>query len=176
MQGDGGALDAELARRADKHGQPVGIEITEHVGVAGLEAAGLLRGARAMARRVYGAEDWYVSWDGADIDALYSRRRATRFVVARRAAGAPTWRSHGGTDDDDDDEVEQGGEIGQDNTHSKQARTAHLRGANVQRTRSQLNRALLKTGQDIYGADLTSRRVPQTKLSSAPGRFVRGLT
>ena len=45
------------------------------------------------------------------------------------------------------------------NTHSKQARTAHLRGANVQRTPSQLNRALLKTGQDIYGADLTSRRV-----------------
>ena len=31
--------------------------------------------------------------------------------------------------------------------------------ANVQRTPSQLNRALLKTGQDIYGADLTSRRV-----------------
>ena len=31
-------------------------------------------------------------------------------------------------------------------------------GANVQRTPSQLNRALLKTGQDIYGADLTSRR------------------
>ena len=83
---------------------PLGIEITEHVGVAGLEAAGLLRGARAMARRVYGAEDWYVSWDGADIDALYDRRRATRFVVARRAAGAPTWRSHGGTDDDDDEE------------------------------------------------------------------------
>ena len=104
MQVDGAALDAELARRADKHGQPVGIEITEHVGVAGLEAAGLLRGAWAMARRVYGAEDWYVSWDGADIDALYDRRRATRFVVARRAAGAPTWRSHGGTDDDDDEE------------------------------------------------------------------------
>ena len=35
-------------------------------------------------------------------------------------------------------------------------------GANVQRTPSQLNRALLKTGQDMYdmyGADLTSRRV-----------------
>ena len=32
---------------------------------------------------------------------------------------------------------------------------------NVQRTRSQLNRALLKTGQDIYGADLTSRRGPR---------------
>ena len=30
MQVDGAALDAELARRADKHGQPVGIEITEH--------------------------------------------------------------------------------------------------------------------------------------------------
>ena len=94
MQVDGAALDAELARRADKHGQPVGIEITEHVGVAGLEAAGLLRGARAMARRVYGAEDWYVSWDGADIDALYNRRPATRFVVPRRAAGAPTWHGH----------------------------------------------------------------------------------
>ena len=69
-----------------------------------------LRGARAMARRVYGAEDWYVNWDGADIDALYNRRRATRFVVARRVAGAPTWHSHGGTDDGDDDEEEQGGD------------------------------------------------------------------
>ena len=49
--------------------------------------------------------------------------------------------------------------VTEDNTHSKQARTAHLRGANVQRTPSQLNRALLKIGQDIYGADLTSRRV-----------------
>ena len=29
-------------------------------------------------------------------------------------------------------------------------------GANVQRTPSQLSRALLKNGQDIYGADLTS--------------------
>ena len=47
-----------------------------------------------MARRVYGAEDWYVSWDGADIDALYNRRPATRFVVPRRAAGAPTWHGH----------------------------------------------------------------------------------
>ena len=81
MQVDGAALDAELARRADKHGQPVGIEITEHVGVAGLEAAGLLRGARAMARRVYGAEDWYVSWDSADIDALYNRRPAVQCCV-----------------------------------------------------------------------------------------------
>ena len=36
---------------------------------------------------------------------------------------------------------------------------ADQEGANVQRTPSQLNRALLKTGQDIYGADLTSRRV-----------------
>ena len=51
-----------------------GIEITEHVGVAGLEAAGLLKGARAMARRVYGAEDWYVNWEGASIAALYDRR------------------------------------------------------------------------------------------------------
>ena len=80
--------------------------------MAGLEAAGLLRGARAMARRVYGAEDWYVSWEGAGIAALYDRRRATRFVVARRAAGAPTWRSHDGTNNDDDDEAEQGGDSG----------------------------------------------------------------
>ena len=34
-------------------------------------------------RPACGAEDWYVSWDGADIDALYNRRRAKRFVVAR---------------------------------------------------------------------------------------------
>ena len=65
-----------------------------------------------MARRVYGAEDWYVSWEGAGIAALYDRRRATRFVVARRAAGAPTWRSHDGTNNDDDDEAEQGGDSG----------------------------------------------------------------
>ena len=80
--------------------------------MAGLEAAGLLRGAMAMARRVYGAEDWYVSWEGAGVDALYDRRRATRFVVARRAAGAPTWRGHDGTNNDDDDEAEQGGDSG----------------------------------------------------------------
>ena len=35
---------AELARRADKHGQPAGIEITEHVGVA---SATMRRGMRA---------------------------------------------------------------------------------------------------------------------------------
>ena len=61
MQVDGAALDAELARRADKHGQPVGIEITEHVGVAGLEAARLLvlgRGGfreRCVGSHFYGA-------------------------------------------------------------------------------------------------------------------------
>ena len=79
---------------------------SEYDGLAELQEAGLLKGARAMANRVYGSAAWYVEWDGADIDALYKPRRETRFVVARRRSGAPPWHSHGGAGDDADDDAD----------------------------------------------------------------------
>ena len=66
--------------------------------VAELKEAGLLKGARAMANRVYGSAAWYVEWDGADIDALYKPRRETRFVVARRRSGGRTRRGRARND------------------------------------------------------------------------------
>ena len=108
MQVGGAELDAELAGRRGRHGEPDGIELEEYNGLAELKAAGLLKGARAMANRVYGSAVWYVEWDGAGIDALYKPRRETRFVVARRQSGAPPWRSHSGAGDNDDDAADGG--------------------------------------------------------------------
>ena len=77
MQVGGAELDAELAGRRGRYGEPEGIELEEYNGLAELKEAGLLKGARAMANRVYGSAAWYVEWDGADIDALYKPRRET---------------------------------------------------------------------------------------------------
>ena len=102
MQVGGAALDAELAGRRGRYGEPEGIELEEYEGLAELKEAGLLKGARAMVNRVYGSAAWYVEWDGADVDALYKPRRETRFVVARRQIGAPPWHSHSGAGGDAD--------------------------------------------------------------------------
>ena len=82
-------LDQELARRARRWAPPAGVEYVRATGVQGLREAGVLKGVRAMAARVFGGEGWYVSDEGGTgrVECLYEGkrrgRREVKFIVAR---------------------------------------------------------------------------------------------
>ena len=82
-------LDKELARRARRWAPPAGVEYIRATGVQGLREAGVLKGVRAMAARVFGGEGWYVNDKGGTgrVECLYEGkrrgRREVKFVVAR---------------------------------------------------------------------------------------------
>ena len=87
MGGDGAEGDRRLLERYGARGEATG-GISYHIidnGIDGLRRANLLQGARAMARRVYAGERWWVEGDRERIECLYrpqSSRHPTRFIIA----------------------------------------------------------------------------------------------
>ena len=87
MGGDGAEVDRRLLERYGARGEATG-GISYHIidnGIDGLRNANLLQGARAMARRVYAGERWWVEGDRERIECLYrpqSLRHPTHFIIA----------------------------------------------------------------------------------------------
>ena len=86
-------LEQELERRALCRAPPTGVEYIQVTGVQGLREAGVLKGVRAMAARIFGGEGWYVRDEGGTgrVECLYEGkrrgRREVKFIVARLVDG-----------------------------------------------------------------------------------------